>query len=54
MSFVIIADSASNLDSTLAKKYGVEIISFHYSVDGEEYLCYADENFDYENGYHGY
>ena len=49
MSFVIIADSASNLDSTLAKKYGVEIISFHYSVDGEEYLCYADENFDYEN-----
>lgn len=49
MSFVIIADSASNLNSTLAKKYGIEIISFHYTVDGEEYLCYADENFDFEN-----
>ena len=25
MSFVIIADSASNLDSSLAKKYGIEM-----------------------------
>ena len=43
MSFVIIVDSASNFNLELSKKYNIEIISFHYSIDGEEFLCYSDD-----------
>lgn len=47
MSFVIIADSASNLNLELSKKFNIEIISFHYSYDGNEYICYSPD-FCYE------
>lgn len=47
MSFEIVVDSASNLPKSILDQYSMSVVSYHYTMDGEEYLCY-DETKDYE------
>ena len=35
--YVIVTDSTANLPEDMIKKYGLEILSLNYYVDGEEY-----------------
>lgn len=42
MAFDIFADSAANLTDEMVAETGIKIIPFHYIVNGEEKLCYAE------------
>ncbi len=46
MSYEIVTDSASNLTRDLLEKYNIHMISYHVSIDGEDYDCY-DPDRDY-------
>lgn len=38
--YVIVTDSTANLPEDMIEKYGLEILSLNYYVDGEEYKGY--------------
>ena len=40
MNFDIFADSAANVPEELVKKHGINIISYRFTVNGEERMCY--------------
>ncbi len=46
MSFVIVTDTSSNLPTPYLKEHGVEVISFTYHINGQEYACMDTESFD--------
>ncbi len=51
MSFVVITDSSANLPTLLSKEKGIEIITFPYYIDGEEYHCSDTDAFQSEEYY---
>ncbi|MBP5332511.1 MAG: DegV family protein [Lachnospiraceae bacterium] len=46
MSYEIVTDSASNLTRDLLDRYDIHMISYHVSINGEDYDCY-DPDRDY-------
>ncbi len=40
MSYVIVTDSAANLPEEIYERYGIEVISLSFQVDGKEYMSY--------------
>ncbi len=54
MAYEIITDSASNLTKDLLDRYNLHMISYHVTLDGEDYLCYDPERDYAEAGKHFY
>jgi len=46
MSFKIIVDSASNLPQSIMDQYDMDVVSYHFTLDGVDHLCY-DKSKDY-------
>lgn len=46
MSFEIVVDSASNLPKTILDQYNMSVVSYHFTLNGVDNLCY-DESKDY-------
>lgn len=46
MSFIIAVDSAANIPNEILEKYNMPVISYHCTIDGEDFLCY-DPDRDY-------
>lgn len=49
----VVTDSASNLTDDLLDTYGIEMISFHANVDGEDFCCW-ERGRDYAAASHQY
>jgi len=47
MSFKIIVDSSSNLPKYILDQYDMDMITYHCTIDGEDFVCY-DESRDYD------
>ena len=43
MSFIVAVDSAGNIPNEVLDKYQIPVISYHCTIDGEEFLCYDKE-----------
>lgn len=46
MSFIVAVDSAGNIPNEVLDKYQIPVISYHCTIDGQEYVCY-DKDRDY-------
>lgn len=46
--FDIYVDSSANLTEEMIKKYDINVISYTYTLDGQEHLCY-EENMPFED-----
>lgn len=51
MSFQIITDTASNVTTKAAKKYGIQVVPLTFIIDGEEFQFIDSETFDYDAYY---
>lgn len=46
MSFAILTDTSANLPTPYLRAHGVEVLPFHYFVDGDDRTCMDTEAFD--------
>lgn len=48
--FKIYTDSSANLPVELIKRYELEVVSFHYHMEGHEYAAYENSDADFDGG----
>ena len=51
MSYIIMTDTSANLPGRFISKYGLEVIPFHYYIDGESFSLMDSEDFDGDGFY---